>query len=47
MTGKELHYISQAHHKGHLSGDGALQKWAAWLEENKMQSFIDSSAPPL
>jgi dTDP-4-amino-4,6-dideoxygalactose transaminase len=33
MTGKELGYISQAHAKGHLSGDGAFTKLCnAWLE---------------
>jgi len=33
MTGKELGYISQAHAKGHLSGDGAFTKRCnAWLE---------------
>jgi len=34
MTGKELWYISQAHHLGHLSGDGPFtRKCHAWLEE--------------
>jgi len=34
MTGKELWYISQAHHLGHLSGDGSFtKKCNAWLEE--------------
>lgn len=34
MTGKELHYISQAHHNGHLSGDGVFTvKCNAWLEQ--------------
>lgn len=34
MTGKELWYISQAHHLGHLSGDGPFtDKCHAWLEE--------------
>jgi len=34
MTGKELFYISQAHHNGHLSGDGPFtKKCQAWLEE--------------
>jgi len=34
MTGKELFYISQAHHNGHLSGDGPFtRKCHAWLEE--------------
>lgn len=34
MTGKELWYISQAHHLGHLSGDGPFtHKCHAWLEE--------------
>ncbi len=34
MTGKELHYISQAHHNGHLSGDGGFtKKCHAWLEQ--------------
>jgi dTDP-4-amino-4,6-dideoxygalactose transaminase len=33
MTGKELHYISRAHHTGHLSGDGPYTKQChAWLE---------------
>ena len=26
MTGKELGYISQAHARGHLAGDGAFTK---------------------
>lgn len=35
MTGRELHYISQAHANGHLSGDGAFTKRChAWLEES-------------
>jgi dTDP-4-amino-4,6-dideoxygalactose transaminase len=34
MTGKELWYISQAHHLGHLSGDGPFTKRChTWLEE--------------
>ena len=34
MTGKELWYISQAHHLGHLSGDGPFTKRChSWLEE--------------
>ena len=34
MTGKELWYISQAHHLGHLSGDGPFTKRChEWLEE--------------
>ncbi|TFH49144.1 MAG: dTDP-4-amino-4,6-dideoxygalactose transaminase [Methanothrix sp.] len=34
MTGKELWYISQAHHLGQLSGDGPFTgKCHAWLEE--------------
>ena len=34
MTGKELWYISQAHAKGHLAGDGAFTKACSqWLEE--------------
>lgn len=34
MTGKELWYISQAHHQGALAGDGAFTKRChAWLEE--------------
>ncbi|HXM81087.1 MAG TPA: dTDP-4-amino-4,6-dideoxygalactose transaminase [Burkholderiales bacterium] len=34
MTGKELSYISQAHARGHLSGDGAFTKYCnAWLEQ--------------
>ena len=33
MTGKELGYITQAHAKGHLSGDGGFSKLCAqWLE---------------
>ena len=33
MTGKELWYISQAHAKGHLAGDGSFSKrCGAWLE---------------
>jgi dTDP-4-amino-4,6-dideoxygalactose transaminase len=34
MTGKELWYISQAHAKGHLAGDGEFtRKCNAWLEQ--------------
>jgi len=34
MTGKELWFLSQAHAKGHLSGDGTFTKnCAAWLEQ--------------
>ena len=34
LTGKELHYISEAHAKGHLSGDGPFtKKCHAWLEQ--------------
>jgi len=34
MTGKELWYVSQAHAKGHLAGDGAFTKLCnAWLEQ--------------
>ncbi len=34
MTGKELWYISQAHHLGHLSGDGSFTtKCNLWLKE--------------
>ncbi len=34
MTGKELWYISQAHAKGHLAGDGDFtRKCSAWLEQ--------------
>ncbi len=34
MTGKELWYISQAHTKGHLAGDGDFtKKCSAWLEQ--------------
>lgn len=34
MTGRELHYISQAHGFGHLSGDGTFtKKCQAWLNE--------------
>jgi len=33
MTGRELHYIAQAHTNGHLSGDGGFtKKCHAWLE---------------
>ena len=33
MTGRELWYIAQAHHNGHLSGDGSFtKKCHAWLE---------------
>lgn len=33
MTGKELWYISQAHAKGHLAGDGSFSKrCSGWLE---------------
>lgn len=35
MTGKELWYISQAHHRGMLAGDGEFtKKCHSWLEEN-------------
>src|SRR4249920_3436701 len=35
MTGKELWYISQAHAKGHLAGDGDFtKKCNAWLEQH-------------
>jgi dTDP-4-amino-4,6-dideoxygalactose transaminase len=35
MTGKELWYISQAHHLGALAGDGSFtRKCHAWLENN-------------
>jgi dTDP-4-amino-4,6-dideoxygalactose transaminase len=34
LTGKELHYISEAHARGQLSGDGYFtKKCNAWLEE--------------
>jgi dTDP-4-amino-4,6-dideoxygalactose transaminase len=34
MTGKELWYVSQAHAKGHLAGDGAFTKQCnGWLEQ--------------
>src|SRR2546425_13302731 len=34
MTGKELEYITEAHAKGHLSGDGAFTgRCNAWLEQ--------------
>lgn len=34
MTGKELHYISQAHAGGHLAGDGPFTRLChTWLEE--------------
>jgi len=36
LTGKELHYISEAHSRGQLAGDGYFSKKChAWLE-NKM-----------
>lgn len=35
MTGKELYYISRAHHDGHLSGDGSFSKKChQWLERD-------------
>jgi dTDP-4-amino-4,6-dideoxygalactose transaminase len=35
FTGRELHYISEAHARGQLSGDGYFtKKCNAWLEEN-------------
>ncbi|WP_257884060.1 dTDP-4-amino-4,6-dideoxygalactose transaminase [Roseobacter insulae] len=35
MTGKELHYIAQAHANGSLAGDGPFtKKCHAWLENN-------------
>ena len=34
MTGKELWYISQAHHNGQLSGDGPFTKNAMKLYNN-------------
>src|SRR5580698_4352858 len=35
MTGRELHYIAQAHTNGHLSGDGAFtRRCHALLEKN-------------
>lgn len=34
MTGRELHYIAEAHQAGHLAGDGRFTKRChAWLEE--------------
>jgi dTDP-4-amino-4,6-dideoxygalactose transaminase len=34
LTGKELHYISEAHARGQLAGDGYFtKKCNAWLEE--------------
>lgn len=34
MTGKELWYISQAHNRGHLAGDGFFSKQCSrWLED--------------
>ena len=34
LTGKELHYISEAHARGQLAGDGYFtKKCSAWLEE--------------
>jgi len=35
MTGRELHYISQAHANGHLAGDGEFSKRCQyWLEQH-------------
>src|SRR5690606_18484593 len=35
MTGKELHYISEAHFNGKLAGDGPFTKQChSWLEQN-------------
>lgn len=35
LTGKELHYISEAHSRGQLSGDGYFtKKCQAWLKDN-------------
>ena len=35
MTGRELDFISEAHARGHLAGDGAFTKRChSWLEEN-------------
>lgn len=35
MTGRELHYISQAHANGHLSGDGPFtRRCHGWLEQS-------------
>lgn len=35
MTGKELHYISQAHANGHLAGDGPFtRRCHGWLEKH-------------
>ena len=34
MTGRELGYISEAHFRGHLSGDGSFtQRCHQWIEE--------------
>ena len=34
LTGKELHYVSEAHARGQLSGDGYFtKKCSAWLEQ--------------
>lgn len=34
MTGRELHYISQAHANGHLSGDGDFsRRCSQWIED--------------
>src|SRR5215469_5834734 len=41
MTGKELHYISQAHVNGALAGDGPFTKRChAWLERNTGASKV-------
>lgn len=34
MTGRELHYIAQAHAEGHLAGDGSFtRRCSEWLQE--------------
>lgn len=41
MTGKELHYISEAHFNGKLAGDGPFTKHCHhWLEENSGSSRV-------
>lgn len=46
MTGRELWYISQAHHNGHLAGDGVFtQKCQTWLANrtNCQKAFLTHS----
>lgn len=39
MTGRELHYISQAHHNRHLSGNGPFTKKCHFWLEHKTRCF--------